>query len=95
VELGACRPYLEQELAQFESARVILALGRIAHEAVLRCLGLRLRDFPFSHGAEFRLPDGRVLLDSYHPSRQNTNTGKLTRAMWRRVFRRAKLRSHV
>ncbi len=90
VELGACRPYLDAELRRLTGAVVILCLGRIAHEAVLRCLGLRPRDYPFAHGAEKALPDGRILLDSYHPSRQNTNTGKLTRVMWRKVFQRAK-----
>jgi uracil-DNA glycosylase family 4 len=89
VELTACRPYLEAELRHLSQACIILALGRIAHEAVLKCLKLRFRDFPFSHGAEHRLPDGRRLIDSYHPSRQNTNTGRLTRAMWRAVFKRA------
>jgi uracil-DNA glycosylase family 4 len=88
-ELTACRPYLEEEIRYFKGARVYLALGRIAHEAILRCLGLRLRDFPFAHAAEHPLPDGRTLLDSYHPSRQNTNTGKLTKSMWSRIFRRA------
>jgi len=90
VELGACRPYLEAELRHFGGMPVVLALGRIGHEAVLRCLGLRPGAYPFAHGAEHALPGGRVLLDSYHPSRQNTNTGKLTRTMWRRVFRRAR-----
>src|SRR6185436_11473506 len=89
-ELEACRPYLDAELAHLTGAAAILALGRIAHEAVLRCLKLRPRDFPFAHGAEHRLPDGRILLDSYHPSRQNTNTGRLTRPMWRAVFKYAK-----
>jgi uracil-DNA glycosylase family 4 len=89
-ELDACRPYLQAELAHLTGAVAILALGRIAHEAVLRCLKLRPRDFPFAHGAEHRLPDGRILLDSYHPSRQNTNTGRLTRSMWRAVFLHAK-----
>ncbi|MBI3855941.1 MAG: uracil-DNA glycosylase [Planctomycetes bacterium] len=89
-ELEACRPYLDAELRHLTGAVVILALGRIAHEAVLRCLELRPRDFPFGHGAERRLPDGRLLLDSYHPSRQNTNTGRLTRVMWRRIFLRAR-----
>jgi uracil-DNA glycosylase family 4 len=88
-ELAACRAYLGSELGHFTGAVVILALGRIAHEAVLKCLKLRARDFPFGHGAEHGLPDGRRLLDSFHPSRQNTNTGRLTRAMWRAVFRRA------
>lgn len=90
VELASCRPYLEAELAQLTGAPVILALGRIAHEAVLRCLGLRAAVYAFGHDREHRLPDGRVLIDSYHPSRQNTNTGKLTRPMWRRVFKHAK-----
>jgi uracil-DNA glycosylase family 4 len=89
-ELEACRPYLEAELGHLTGAPVILALGRIAHEAILRILHLKPAGFPFGHGAEHRLPDGRMLLDSYHPSRQNTNTGKLTRPMWRAVFRRAK-----
>lgn len=88
-ELAQCRPYLEEELRHFAGARVYLALGRIAHESVLRCLGLRLRDFPFAHAAEHALPGGRILLDSYHPSRLNTNTGRLTKPMWSRVFRRA------
>jgi uracil-DNA glycosylase family 4 len=89
-ELDACRPYLAAELARLTGALVLLALGRIAHESILRILDLRPRDYRFGHGAEHRLPDGRILLDSYHPSRQNTNTGRLTRAMWRAVFRRAR-----
>src|SRR5436190_197395 len=88
MELEACRPYLEAELRHLTGADVILALGRIAHEATLRSLNVKLRDFPFGHGAEHRLPDGRILLDSYHPSRQNTNTGRLTRSMWRSIFKR-------
>jgi len=87
-ELETCRPYLEAELRHFREAPVILALGRIAHDAVIRILGLRRGACAFRHGAEHRLPDGRLLLDSYHPSRQNTNTGRLTRPMWRRIFRR-------
>lgn len=89
-ELAACRPYLEAELRHLTGAVVALALGRLAHEAVLRVCGLRLGDFPFRHGAEHRLPDGRILLDSYHPSRQNTNTGRLTRPMWRDIFVRVR-----
>jgi len=90
VELDNCRPYLAEELDHFQAAPVLLALGRIAHEAVLTVMGARKSAFPFAHGAEHRLFDGRTLLDSYHPSRQNTNTGLLTRTMWRSVFRRAK-----
>jgi uracil-DNA glycosylase len=65
---------------------VILALGRIAHEAVLRALGLRLAAHPFGHGAAHPLPDGRRLFDSYHCSRYNQNTGRLTPEMFRAVM---------
>ncbi|HZE97184.1 MAG TPA: uracil-DNA glycosylase [Planctomycetota bacterium] len=91
-ELAACRPYLEAELGHLTGARVVLALGRIAHDSILRIYNLKPGGFPFGHGAEHRLPDGRILLDSYHPSRQNTNTGRLTRPMWRAVFKRARRR---
>lgn len=89
-ELANCRPYLEAELAHLTGARILLALGRIAHESILRIRNLKPTNYPFAHGSEHRLPDGRTLLDSYHPSRQNTNTGVLTRSMWRAIFRRAK-----
>lgn len=94
-ELDHCRPYLEAELRLLRRVRVVLALGRIAHETWLRAAGwwdrLRPAERPrFAHGTTATLPDGTVLIASYHPSRQNTNTGKLTRAMWHAVFRRAK-----
>ena len=89
VELDNCRPYLAQELDHFKTAS-ILALGRIAHESVLKVVGARPSAFPFAHGAEHRLFDGRTMLDTYHPSRQNTNTGVLTRPMWHAIFKRAK-----
>ena len=94
-ELDRCRPYLTAELALLERTRVVLALGRIGHEAWLRASGwwerLPARERPrFAHGAEARLPDGVTLLASFHPSRQNTQTGKLTLAMWRAVFARAR-----
>lgn len=94
-ELARCRPYLEAELRLLSRLRVVLVLGRIAHEAFLRGAGwwerLRPSERPrFAHGAVTRLPDGRMLVASYHPSRQNTNTGKLTRAMWLSVFRRVR-----
>ncbi len=87
-ELERCRPFLAAEFDRLKSLRVVVALGRIAHDAVLKCLGLRLSAFPFAHGAEHRF-DRFTLLDSYHCSRQNANTGRLTRAMFRRVFKRA------
>jgi len=93
-ELDNCRPYLEAELRMLERVHVIVTLGRIAHESWLRAAGwwkrLAPRERPgFAHGAEAKLPDGTTVLCSYHPSRQNTQTGKLTRPMWDAVFRRA------
>ena len=94
-ELDRCRDYLVAELALLTRTRIVLALGRIGHEAWLKASGwwakLPARERPrFAHAAEARMPDGVVLLASYHPSRQNTQTGKLTRAMWRAVFTRAR-----
>lgn len=85
-EAAACRPFLVAELAAMADLRVILALGRVAHEAVLRALGVRLAAHPFAHGAWHELPDGRVLADSYHCSRYNTNTGRLTPEMFDAVM---------
>jgi uracil-DNA glycosylase family 4 len=94
VELDHCRVFLTAELRLLSRARVVLALGRIGHEAWLRASGwwerLPSRDRPqFAHGAEAHL-DGVTLLASFHPSRQNTQTGKLTLPMWRAVFARAR-----
>ena len=94
-ELLRCRPYLERELGLLGAVKVVLVLGRVAWESWLRASGWRERLPPperprFAHGAEAILPDGRVLLVSYHPSRQNTNTGKLTREMWYGIFERAR-----
>ena len=94
-ELDRCRPYLASELRLLSRTKVVLALGRIGHEAWLRASGwwerLPARERPkFAHAAEARLPDGVTLLASFHPSRQNTQTGKLTLAMWRAVFARAR-----
>jgi uracil-DNA glycosylase family 4 len=96
-ELAQCRPYLTAEIGALSNIRVVIVLGRIAHEGWLRAAGwwerLAPRERPrFAHGAEARLPDGTVLIASYHPSRQNTNTGRLTSAMWLRVFRTARAR---
>ena len=85
-EIAPCRPFLKAEIEALSDLRVILALGRVAHETVLVTLGLRLKAFPFAHGAEHRLPDGVVLADSYHCSRYNTNTGRLTEAMFHAVL---------
>lgn len=95
VELERCRVYLESELDHLVRVRVVLVLGRIAHQAWLRAAGwwsrLPPRERPgFAHGAESALAGGPVLLSSYHPSRQNTQTGRLTRPMWHGVFARAR-----
>jgi uracil-DNA glycosylase len=84
-EIGACRPFLTATLAGLPRLRAIVALGRIAHESVLRTLGARLAAHPFAHAA--RHPVGELsLYDSYHCSRYNTNTGVLTEAMFVSVF---------
>ena len=85
-EIAACRPFLASELAARQQVRAILALGAIAHNAVLAAKGLRRAPYPFGHGAIHTLPDGVLLADSYHCSRLNTNTGTLTTEMFEAVF---------
>ena len=90
-EIAACRPWLADELRALGRARVVVALGRIAHEAVLRTWEVApLSRHPFGHGALHRIEGRPPLLSSYHPSRQNTNTGTLTPAMWGAIWRRAR-----
>ena len=89
-ELAACSAWFAAELALLTRRRVTLALGRIGHDAFLRHLALRPRDYAFAHGAEHALPDGTWLLDSYHVSQQNTQTRVLTPGMFDAVVRRAK-----
>ncbi|TMJ19236.1 MAG: uracil-DNA glycosylase [Alphaproteobacteria bacterium] len=88
-EVANCRRYYEASLALLPNVRVMVALGRIAHDNALRTAGERLADHSFAHLAEHRLPDGRILIDSYHCSRYNQNTGRLTAAMFEAVFARA------
>ncbi len=85
-EIAACRQFLAAEIAASPGLRAFVALGAIAHDAVLAALGLRRAAFRFGHGAVHTLPDGRLLADSYHCSRLNTNTGRLTAAMFEAVF---------
>lgn len=89
-EVRRCNPYLVHELARLAPGGTVVALGAIAHGAVLRAAGLRPSQCRFAHGAEHRLAGSQWLLDSYHCSRLNTNTGRLTAAMLRRVFARAR-----
>jgi uracil-DNA glycosylase family 4 len=88
-EAATCRRYYAAALARLPKVRVLVALGRIAHDNAVRTAGGRLSAFPFAHLAEHLLPDGRVLIDSYHCSRYNQNTGRLTAAMFEAVFARA------
>ncbi len=92
-EIRACHPHLVAEAEALRRLRVIVALGRIGFDAALRLLaerGVTIRPKPpFGHGAVYRPPNGPALIASYHPSRQNTNTGKLTPPMLAAVFRRA------
>jgi uracil-DNA glycosylase family 4 len=89
-EIKLCSQFINTELAQLPGPSILLALGTIAHTAVLRAYGLRLTDYKFAHGAEHPLANGHLLLDSYHCSRYNTNTGRLTTEMFHQVFARAK-----
>lgn len=88
-EITNCRSFFERQLAALPKVRVIIALGRIAHDAALRAAGERLAAHRFAHGAVHALSDGRHLVDSYHCSRYNTNTGRLTAEMFADVFRTA------
>ena len=85
-EVRVCNVYLRQEIAALPAGAAILALGRIAHDAVLRAAGARPADFPFGHAARHALPDERTLFDSYHCSRYNTQTRRLTPRMFYDVF---------
>jgi uracil-DNA glycosylase family 4 len=84
-EIAACRGFLVAELARLPRLRAIMALGSIAHASVLAALGEKLSKRPFKHGAMNELANGMVLADSYHCSRYNTNTGRLTTAMFESV----------
>ncbi len=85
-EVRECNGYLQNELASLPQGAAVLALGTVAHGAVLRALGLRAKDFAFAHNARHAMPNGLVLYDSYHCSRYNTNTKRLTVAMFHAVF---------
>jgi uracil-DNA glycosylase family 4 len=94
-ELANCSQFLDRELAGLTRLKVVVALGKIAFDGYLahlkrRGVALRSAHYRFGHGVEYRLPDGRWLLASYHPSLQNTNTGKLTEKMLLQIFRRAR-----
>lgn len=85
-EAATCRPFLHTEITANPHLKVLIALGSIAHDAVLRILGLKKSAYPFGHAALHPLPSGLTLVDSYHCSRYNTNTRRLTPEMFHAVF---------
>ena len=85
-EIANCRPYFRSRLAELPKVRIFLALGRIGHDQLLATLALRKAAYPFAHGRRHELPDGRALYDSFHCSRYNTNTGRLTTEMFESVL---------
>lgn len=89
-EIRTCRRFLEAQIADLPKARVFVALGAIAHQSAVKVLGGRLPKAKFGHLNEHVMPGGAVLIDSYHCSRYNQNTGRLTREMFEAVFERAK-----
>jgi uracil-DNA glycosylase family 4 len=93
-ELGNCAPYLDREMEGLKNLKVIVALGKIGFDAYLNYLKRRgllpsRKPYIFQHGAKYQMPDGKILLASYHPSNQNTQTRKLTREMFVRIFKEA------
>ncbi len=94
-ELLNCSPYLDREMEGLKKLKVIVALGKIGFDAYLNYLKRRgvlgrRAEYPFGHGMKYSMPDGKVLLASYHPSNQNTQTGKLTRPMFMEIFKEAR-----
>jgi uracil-DNA glycosylase family 4 len=89
-EIKTCNHYLQQELLALPDNTIVLALGRIAHEAILRALQIRLKEFPFGHEAIHVIPHHFTLVDSYHCSRYNTQTRRLTVEQFENVFARIK-----
>ncbi|MGQ0532438.1 MAG: uracil-DNA glycosylase [Caulobacteraceae bacterium] len=89
-EIATCRPFLAARIEALPNVRALLALGSIAHESVLRAFGLKPAASKFGHGAETALPGGRTLVSSYHCSRYNTQTQRLTTEMFETVMAHAK-----
>jgi uracil-DNA glycosylase len=93
-ELTNCSGFLDRELEELTKVKVVVVLGKVAFDGYLKYLKRRgllsaRNGFRFAHGATYKMPDGKILLASYHPSMQNTNTGKLTERMFLQVFRKA------
>ncbi len=86
-EVNTCRPFLTDQIASLKSLQAILTLGKISHDSTVRALGLRLKDYPFGHHKTYAIHNGITLYSSYHCSRYNTNTKRLTEAMFFEVFK--------
>ncbi len=94
-EIANCAPFLDREIAALKNLKVVVALGKIGFDAYInhakrRGLLTKKSEYVFGHGLHYTMPDGKALLASYHPSNQNTNTGKLTEAMFSEIFREAR-----
>lgn len=89
-EIAQCRDFLKRQLGSLSNISVLVALGQIAHRSLLKTLELKASAYPFGHGVVHKLPDGRTLIDSYHCSRYNTQTGRLTDDMFARIFEMAR-----
>jgi len=85
-EIHTCLGFLKAEIAAMKNLRIILSLGKISHDAVLRSFDKKISAHKFSHGAQHELSENIALIDSYHCSRYNTNTGRLTEAMFHDIF---------
>lgn len=88
-EIQACRPFLEAELKAMPHLKVVIALGTIAHQSAIKALGGKLPKYRFEHNAIHKMPSGIILIDSYHCSQYNQNTGRLTAEMFDAVFEQA------
>ncbi|MDG1826488.1 MAG: uracil-DNA glycosylase [Henriciella sp.] len=88
-EINQCRPFLRSRIEQLPKLKVMLCLGKISHDSTMRTLGLKLSEHKFGHGTEYAF-EGMTILSSYHCSRYNTNTRRLTEEMFETIFARAK-----
>jgi len=89
-EINNCRPFLKATVDQTKTVQCVVALGGIAHNSFLTLFDVKKKDFKFGHGNEHQLPNGTLLIDSYHCSRYNTNTGRLTEEMFEDIFARVR-----
>ena len=92
-EIKTCRPFLQNTIASYKNLKGFLVLGRIAHDTLLRTFSIPLKKHPFAHGAVHELETGLIMFDSYHCSRYNTNTNRLTTEMFEDVFKT--MRQHI